>query len=580
MKTIETNETLVTPSAPYRTRLIVLLSVFIALCLLAGTLAIFTFVDFSDSTSTGGSSGGTNGNGEGFIYRDTAIGDYITLTESMIKGLTVAGGDSRIEDVTDEDIKKSINLALLSAVATTETNKDAGNFVPKKTVAATYADELYLYILYVTNEDGERVLPNFFNTAYMEVAFLQIGMESFGPEFDEKLIGLVPKDTGSFEVRTMGSVSADDVICLTYTVTETILAAEEGGEETAKTHKTISAERMELALADEAWRTLLLENYGAIGQKFSFEYEEDADKDGDKEKVTYEGVITAVIEDETYYQITAKLPDDYFGKNPKDEERAALNGATLTFHINIDYLVEHDANTVDNMTVVDMTQTLGVTPTNLADINKETNPDGYEEAYRKAREECVSKLKKLQQENNDAAKETLTLSLIWGHLLDNLNFTGTLPAEAIEEIRKSAREELEYYYSYNSSDPLFLETFPNRDLFAASSYMWSYDVTEYDGYEDYIDNYYSIRAVKQMLLTFGIYETFIDDEKKLSTYYEELISELIAANTQGDSVPTRADVIEYFGEDYLRDTAIAELVNDYLVENNTVDWNLYKNTDK
>jgi hypothetical protein len=110
--------------------------------------------------------------------------------------------------------------------------------------------------------------------------------------------------------------------------------------------------------------------------------------------------------------------------------------------------------------------------------------------------------------------------------------------------------------------------------------MWGYDAEEYDGYEDYIDSYYAPRAVKQMLLTFGIYKNFINDEKALNARYEELISEIIVANTAADGAPTRAEVIEYFGEDYLRDSAITELVNDFLTKNNTVDWNLYKDTDK
>ena len=232
------------------------------------------------------------------------------------------------------------------------------------------------------------------------------------------------------------------------------------------------------------------------------------------------------------------------------------------------------------MTVVDMTNTLGVTPSNVADINKDKNPDGYEEAYRKAREECVKKLKENQTASYETTKESLTLALVWGHLLDNLTFTGPLPEKALEEAKKTAREQVEYYYSYYSSDPLFLETFPNIDLYAASTYMWGYDVEEYDGYEDYIDTYYAPRAVKQMLLTFGIYKNFINDEKVLNARYEEIISEIIVANTAADGAPTRAEVIEYFGEDYLRDTAITELCNEYLIKNNTIDWDLYKDTDK
>ena len=70
------------------------------------------------------------------------------------------------------------------AYGTSMTSIAQGKYVPKKTVPVTYADELCLYVLYVTNEAGERVRPEFFNNAYLDSAFLQVGMGAFGPEFD------------------------------------------------------------------------------------------------------------------------------------------------------------------------------------------------------------------------------------------------------------------------------------------------------------------------------------------------------------------------------------------------------------
>ena len=48
-------------------------------------------------------------------------------------------------------------------------------------------------------------------------------------------------------------------------------------------------------------------------------------------------------------------------------------------------------------------------------------------------------------------------------------------------------------------------------------------------------------------------------------------------------MPTRKEVIEYFetnyGKEYLNDQTVVELVNDYLTEKNTIDWNTYKDKD-
>lgn len=569
-----------------------LVAILVALSLLTAVFAVLTFapMPWSKDKGTGSGSGaGSTVSNAGFAYRDEALGDYITLLESMVTGLSVPGADAALDPVTEENVKQYIEAQLLSKVALTATQLQNGSYTPKKSIPITYADELLLYVLYVENEQGEHVREQFFNNAYMDSGFFQVGMEAFGPAFDEALIGKKPTELGSFEFISMGEIDADDVIVISYSATEKIPAkeGEEDAEETAVVHKNVVGMRVDLGdLSEEqdvAWREALLASYGTIGQSFTFDIEEDIDEDGTKEKVTYEGVVASKIVDETPYEVTVKLPDDYFGSAPTDEELKALNGATLKFYIVVDYLVEHEANTFDEMTTADMINVLGFTPTNLSKINKETNPDGYEEEYRKAREACLAQFKKDLEEQNKTSTESVTLSLIWNHLLDNLEFTGELPKEALDEVKEALREQVEYYYSYYSSDSAFLEQFPNIDLYAASVYMWNYDAKEYDGYEDYIDNYLAPRSVKQQLLTFGIYKAFINDKTKLDAKYEELIAEIIEVNTEGDQAPTRKEVIEHFektyGKYYITDQATVELVNEYLAEKNTIDWNTYKDKD-
>ena len=394
----------------------------------------------------------------------------------------------------------------------------------------------------------------------MTANFFQVGREIYGKEFDDKLIGLIPKDTGLYEVRTYGTVDEDDVICLTYTVSEKIPATTADGKETTKTHKNLTAERIELARADKAWRDLLLSNYGTVGQSFSFDYEEDINDDGKTEKVTYNCVVSSVLTEEEPYALTAKLPEDFFTEGYAEEELVALNGKELTFYINIEFLIDHEANTWETMDLTDMINTLGFTPTDKTDLSA-------------ARAECIVEMTKRAKEDNAANEPTLKLGLIWTHLLDNLKFTGTLPKEALDEVIASAKQQVESAYnSLYSSDELFAEVFPNIDLYAASSYMWSYDATEYDGYEDFIERYYAPRTVKQALLVYGIYDVCINDEKALEAEFDALITEIIAANTNENGTVTREEILEYYGETYLREQTLAQMVNDYLLANNTVDF--------
>lgn len=333
-----------------RRPLIVLLSVFVALCLLVGALAVFTFVDFSDDGS--GNAGGAD-RVPSFDYYTALLSDYLTYTDATFKGLTLPGFESSVDKVTPENVKKYINQVLLSKVALDEDSIKNGSYFPKYTEAIDYADEVFLYIVRV-EKDGERVDVNFFENAYMETGHIQIGMEYFGKEFDDALIGVVPADKCHFETITSGSVDADDVILLSYTVTETVKATEEGKEDEVKNHKNFSGERIDLTEKDAAWVEKLLASYGTVGQYFSFEYEEDIDEDGDKETVKYEGMIDAVVADEHTYTFDAALPSDYFGKVPSDEKFAALNGAKLTFTVSISHTVPHNANTADTLTLGDI----------------------------------------------------------------------------------------------------------------------------------------------------------------------------------------------------------------------------------
>lgn len=563
---------------PSKKLLICLLAGAIVLALLAGVLGVFAFVDFDKEDGSTGGTGSGSGSNKAFSYADSVITDYIKLTEAMITGLTVPGYESRVDEVTDENVRRYINQTLLSAALSA--SQSAGTNLPKKTVAIDYADQVHLYIVEVRDHaTNEKVTVDYFKNAYSSAAPLQIGMEALGKAFDDALLGLVPALVGSFETRSMGFVSATDKILMSYTVTETVKATEEGKEDTTKTHVDATAERIDLTEKDAAFVEALLGSYGTIGQTFSFKLTEDADGDGDVEEVEYKGVISSVIVDEETYKLEGiKLPDEYFGRNPSDEDYAALNGATLDFYINIDYTIPLSAKTYEDMNIADMTndllpaleQAVGKSEGELALKGELLKDTAAARAY------CIETVKtELLAAHDDSVKST-KISLIWEYLFDTLVFD-KLPEDEVKTIKDSVIDELEYYYDYYKSTMTgFENSYPNIDKYAPD--FFGYDKSEYDSYEDFV-TYYAESTVKQQLLYYGIYNSYINDEAKITARVNEMIDEAIAANTTTDkdgntTAPTREEVLDYYGMATLRQWAIVEAVQDYLVAKNTVDFTL------
>ncbi|MBE6655759.1 MAG: hypothetical protein E7609_02675 [Ruminococcaceae bacterium] len=651
---LQTTDTAVAVKSPLRRPLIVLLAVFVALCLLTSALAVFTFVDFSKKNTGGGTQD------SGFDYYAALLSDYVEgLKESMITGLTIPGFESRVDEITDENVKKYINNILLSNVALKDDQISEKNyfFAAKRTQAIDYADDVFFYILDVTTEDGAPIGVDFFENAYMEAGRVQIGMEYFGKDFDDKLIGMVPSNTWT-ETRTYGTVAPDDVIIFSYTATETVKATEEGKGDTVKNHKNYTALRLDLAeVEDTAWRDQLLASYGAVGQYFFFEYEEDIDEDGEKEKVKYEGMIDAVVTEEKTDVLTATLPEKFFGANPTDEKYAALNGATLKFHIVIDHTVPHEANTFETMTKADIetvntflsengfstftasndkstvvnskeqkgeltTLTTDVSTLKseikklkgeietlkgqiadfeassedkTADIEKnnaslaEKEPalaekesklkekeTALDAALAVARGECFDFLKK---ELGGAYDETVKMTaeqLVYNYLLENLVFTN-LPADEVAAMEEYAKQSVEADYA--AMDAASKRNYRDIEQFAAS--YFGYDEKEYEGYEHYIETYLAPYEIKASLLLPAIYNTFINDVTKLDAAIEEYLAEEIALAAAAGQPVTRQEILdgfkENYGDDYwtlLRQDMINTVVCDYLVENNTIDWEM------
>ncbi len=542
-QTKQNQKTTLPPGAPWvpsRTLLTILAAVAVALALVsgvfAGLLARYRVLDTEENAS--------------FRYTKTDITDYIeSFSAAMVTGRNdVPGKDAKPVAVDDETVKKYINDILLDRAASTATGK------LNKTAAVDYADVLYLRLLWVS-ENGQRVENAPFGGGYGAIN-LQLGAWTFGEELDEALTGLIPAETGKLTFLDSGTLS--DLLAEGTALAVTYNATIEGEDEVYE-----SASSLRLALEDPADKLLcdkLLDVCETVGQLYTFTLTHDIDEDGEDETVEYQAKIDAVVKEENVKAVTFAIPDDYF--TDEENEEYGLNGKTVTFHLVIDSSVACAANTFESMTASDMTvmtETLGFAPDAADDIAKK-------------REKLFEFVKNGMKESYDETEKSTAVSLILEAILEDLSF-GELPEKAVDEAYEMMYVSFlnDFYYNGGSAE--------YADLIAFGPAYFGYDAEEYDSPEKYLNEYLVPNYVKQQLLLCGIYYELIDDPKgaKLTEAYDGWVKDLVASAGAG---ATEELVVAQYGEEYIRMLAISDLASDYLLENNSVNWELAPETEK
>ena len=482
----------------------------------------------------------------GFRYDKIKIKDYITnFSADMATGYdNIPGKDVKPTGVDEAAVKLYINSLLLQNAKAVNGGKVS------KTGVIGYADEVGLYILEVFL-DGERVETEYFENAF-EVATLQVGGKVFGEDFDEKLTGLVPTGTGTLTFLAVDPVTKaplrfgkGDVLTVSYTAT---IEGEDEAYESWSNLRIDTANPRNKLLCDAI---LAKSETVPVGQQFSFELTHDIDEDGEEEKVSYLVTVGAVVTEENVKEITFTLPADYFSEN-QDEEYTDLNGKTLTARIVIEYMVDYTANTWETMTVADMkTEGIGYVAAGATD---------------EERQACIAYVTDMLSKDYDETERETKLALIWQTLLEKLEFA-SLPAEAVEEAYDSIYGSIvnAFYYQGGSSYYADLNTF--------GPVYFGYDAEEYGSLADYLNDYMVPNYVKQQLLVYGVYNELMNDkgEAKLKVAYDEWVKTLVE---EAGSGATEKEVIDYYGEAYIRSLAIGDVVADYLLENNDVNWEI------
>ncbi len=489
-----------------------------------------------------------------FNYSELDIKDYFAdFSASEVTGLTIPGKEYSVAEVDEEYIKDYINY-LFRASAKVEVS---GN----RSEPVDYADQLYIYIL-SAKYNGESVQDDYFINAYGQSNPLIIGDKTFGEEFDNALIGLIPADS-YYTHKTSASVTDTSVITLSYNATIE-------GEE--KAYKSVSNLRLDLATADSYLKTPLLAAAPVVGQQFEFTAVYDIDDDGEDETVKYEAFINSVLE-ETPFVFTATLPEDYFPETWEDEY-TELNGKAIEFSVIIEYSNSYSAKKYEEITKADIEAMVKAQSLNFT-VKKDSD-----DATTKA--ELFDFLMDAEKKSREESLKNNKINLIWNTILDEMTFA--VPEEASVKAATSLRAQLqatymEYAGTYGDS---FLSDCPTLEDFARD-YYFGYDAEEYASYEEYIDEYSAVRYARQQMLLYGIFEYCnlkIDEDAFQKEYKSTMESNQKYFGTS-DKPATEKEVnrqfIAQYGADLetlLRSNYIYEAVNNYLTEKNEIDFTL------
>lgn len=565
-----------------RKKIFVLLSVLLALLVLLNAAAILLL-------SLGEKNENAPVKNTGFDYAGADITHYLaSFAPSLLTGKTFAGKEYAIDAVNDAYIIRSINAEILEQAV------PSNNGYVNKTAPIDYADVVYLYILGVKEVDADGVAlkdvdDEIFINAYGQSLSLQIGAELLGKEFDAALVGKTPTELGSAIFREHGYTAdeGETVFVISYD-------AKRDGEDAI--FKTANGMRLDTAAAsgalEEAIAAKLNAESIALGESFSLDLTHDADEDGKDELVHYTVCINAAATEETT-EIRATLPDNFFGEK---DEAYALNGKTLCFTVFVDHSVAYEVsyqdkdesgNTVDKAVEGYETLTAAYIKKVLAKYATEQKLGlGYgftsdETDDGKVREAYFTFVKKKIEESLDASRKQIAVDLIWQGLLDQIAFD-SLPKDAVDEIAQAEIGNFLYTYNQNLSQyqSSFSAMYPTVEDFARAHF--GYDKDEYDSYKDYVEEIAS-KSVMRQLLIYAIYDSGVI-ENAYGKYMELLnkqVDEIIksAAETEKLTV-TRDEALDNLymqkmqqGSDY-KNALITQIVNDYLCEKNTVDWEL------
>lgn len=494
-----------------------------------------------------------------FDYESTNPTDFMPdFSLNKFKGLTVGGKGQQIEVTVDDDyITDYINANILLAQ-----KKATNGGLAMRSVAIDYADVVALYVLDLT-KNGERVLPEEFGQTFSQVT-LTVGALYYGKDFDDKLCGKIPMNT-HLEMRYSGTFDATSTLSATYTATV---------KDEENPTLSLSGARLALPSLDADFRSAILSaSAGVIGKQFEFDFVEDIDKDGETEEVHYVMTVNAVA-DENALSITFTFPEDYF-TSTLGEEYTALNGQEVTMRVVLNYAIAYDAYTVDTLLSTDLV-TGTVENKELAEAKKAAEILSITDQSKITTKASV--LAALREELSaglaasiDEEKKAVELSLI-GNAYMKLVFEN-LPKDEIEAYRLYWSL---YYFEAFCDAGLYTDmTFDGFAENAGLGFVPSEDENEPQNFNEFIIESAEY-SIKQNLVVAWIYKTAglntAENEQKIKDGFGAYLKDTYGTDKEADLKKAGYDLDAVYKDYHLQ--SIGEYVNDWMLENNTVDYTL------
>ncbi len=520
------------------------------------------------------------------IYDTIRIKDYMTLAETQYKNAVFNMSSVSKPVYTESDMDDYVSIYL--PYAKRELIKKA-----QKNTVIGYGDDISFYVVSVT-EDGKPILTSDFAAYSYSTSAMTVGSASipqkftslaqkngllisaFGKDFDRVLVeqGVKPADTLR-ETRANGTISADDVLIVSYAVySGTAKKNPAEGEDPyqwSAVGQAITSARMDLSEQPAELREAILaafadtENKKTFGEKLELilkdyvlpenRVEEGAvDKNGNPVPqptpgvYKYEMYVSAVVTEEKTVEVEFTVPDGLF--EGMGEEYTSLVGKTITFHIIIESMDDYETATVDGAFLKEKME---------FETDKTADADIIA-AYK------AETLTRMNEESEENYRQTVISNIYYTLKNSKAQYSGDYPDELYAETFQAAVNELStLYYSYYGVEP------SSADALNALTYELTGG--QFNSYQTYCDSMV-LGEIYEYMIAFVIYQKqkLSITTEEIEAAYREYIDGLV--ETYDDEAYNEEYFVKLYGKDEIykqvRMDLIHELVGNWLFENNTI----------
>ena len=484
-------------------------------------------------------------------YINDDLSKYITLSEDDYKNIVVSGPFQTFSEV---DVQRKINKLL--AENKSKTSEYDGLAMTTKPI--TVGDEVeFVYRGYTVDEDGNEVDfsggTNLNERTKVEVGSNLIITENttksyFIPGFVEQFIGKRPADYESFSMQKSGTVEAGSVIYLTYNATYP------DGRSAQKVAERIdlSLDNVDKKYGDGFLAFILGTEEGTEPQKIGEALEKKTFKYGDQGSVAY---LDMKIDYATTCESTPLTIDVVF---PADYSEKSLRGVEAKFDVYLHTAVVYNTPEFDESFI---RETLKVTDADVA----EYEGAGIVEKY-------TALLRKEAQDEVDEINETVIADAIWEVLLEKVE-VHSYPEATVEEYYNNYYNEIASIYAQNSTAYEDIDDCAVSYLGLPVGTDWRARLTK---------TAESVTLEKVVFFYIMQKEDFIPKGDELTALYNEAVQSHLdyyiklhaeeLESLEGEAydaeiLTIKAEMLEYYGDDYFYETVYYTYGTKKMVEN-------------